>query len=88
MTDSTREILRGLSLAGFLLVGLPAVQFAQMSEMNVRAGSQPSEKSAKAQGDAERSSTGRTCVTTAMASMGARPNDRNSQPTPLPSSIN
>jgi len=57
MTDSTRKILRGLSLAGFLLVGLLASQFTQMSEMNAWAGSPPSPKSIKAAGDAERGRT-------------------------------
>ena len=45
MTDSTRKILRGLSLAGFLLVGWLAIQFTHMSEMNVWAGSPSSHKS-------------------------------------------
>jgi len=54
MTDSTRKILRRLSLAGFLLVGWLAIQFVHLSEMNAWAGSQSSNKSTKAQGDAER----------------------------------
>lgn len=54
MTDLTRKILRGLSLAGFLLVGWLASQFTQMSDMNVWAGSPPAPKSTKAAGDAER----------------------------------
>lgn len=53
MTDSTRRILRGLSLAGFLLVGWPATNLLYMSEMNAWAGSQSSNKSAKTQGKAE-----------------------------------
>ena len=54
MTDSTRKILRELSLAGLLLVGLLASQLTHMSEMNAWAGSPPSPKSAKTAGDAER----------------------------------
>jgi mono/diheme cytochrome c family protein len=54
MTDSTRKILRRLSLAGFLLVGWLAILFTQMSDMNAWAGPQSSNKSTKAQGDAER----------------------------------
>ena len=42
MTDSTRRILRGLSLAGFFLVGWSAIQVIHLSEMNVWAGSLPS----------------------------------------------
>jgi mono/diheme cytochrome c family protein len=53
MTDLTRKILRGLSLVGFLLVGWLAIQLTHMSEMNAWAGSQSSNKSTKAQGDAE-----------------------------------
>jgi len=53
MTDSTRKMLRGLILAGFLLVGLPTIQFTHMSEMNAWADSQLSNKSATVQGDAE-----------------------------------
>ena len=54
MTDSTRKILRRLSLAGFLLVGWLAILFTQMSDMNAWAGPQSSNKSTKGQGDAER----------------------------------
>ena len=54
MTDPTRKILRGLSLAGFLLAGCLAIQLTHMSEMNAWAGSPPSPKSTKAAGDAER----------------------------------
>ena len=54
VTDSMRRILRGPSLAGFLLVGCLGVQFTQMLEMNVWAGPPPSPKSTKAAGDAER----------------------------------
>jgi mono/diheme cytochrome c family protein len=49
-----RKILRGLSLAGLLLVGLLAIQFTYLSEMNAWAGSPPSPKSTKAAGDAQR----------------------------------
>jgi mono/diheme cytochrome c family protein len=54
MTDLTRKILRGLSLAGFLLMGWLSIQLTHMSEMNVWAGSPPAPKSTKAAGDAER----------------------------------
>ncbi len=54
MTDSTGRILRGFSLAGFLLVGLLASQFTPMFDMNVWAASPSSPKSTKAAGDAER----------------------------------
>ena len=54
MTDSTRKILKGLSLAGFLLVGWLASQFTQMSDMSVWAGSPPASKSTKTAGDTER----------------------------------
>jgi hypothetical protein len=57
MNDLTRRILRGLSLASFLLVGLLARQLTHMSEMNAWAGSPPSPKSTKAAGDAERGRT-------------------------------
>lgn len=49
-----RKILRGFSLVGFLLVGLLASQFTQMSDMNVWADSPPASKSTKAAGDVER----------------------------------
>lgn len=54
MNDLTRRILRGLSLAGFLLVGLLARQLTHISEMNAWAGSPALPKSTKAAGDAER----------------------------------
>jgi mono/diheme cytochrome c family protein len=54
MTDSMGKRLRRLSLTGFLLVGLPASQLIDMSEMNAWAGSPPSPKSTKEAGDAER----------------------------------
>jgi hypothetical protein len=54
VTDLMRKIFRGVSLAGCLLVGCLGVQFTQMSEMSVWAGSPPSAKSTKAAGDAER----------------------------------
>jgi len=53
VTDSMRKILRGLSLAGLLLVGLLAIQFTPVFEMNAWAGSPTSPKSTKAAGDAE-----------------------------------
>lgn len=52
--DLIRKILRGLSLAGFLLVGCLVLQFIAISEMNAWAGSPLSSKSAKAEGNAER----------------------------------
>ena len=54
VTDSVRKIIRGLSLAGFLLVALLVNQFTHMSKMNAWAGSPPSPKSTKTAGDAER----------------------------------
>ena len=54
MTDSKRRILRGLFLAGFLLVGLLAGEFVHLPGINSWAGSLPSSKSPKAAGDAER----------------------------------
>ena len=54
MTDLTRKIFKGFSLAGFLLVGWLAILFTQMSDMNAWAGPQSSNKSTKAQDDAER----------------------------------
>ena len=53
-TDVRRKILRGLSLAGFFLVSWLVIQFTDMSEMNAWAGSPPSSKSTKAEGNAER----------------------------------
>ncbi len=90
MTDSMRKILRGLSLAGFLLVGWLAIEFTHMSEMNAWA--EVPHRHPKAQrrqampNEAEQSSMGRACATTAMGLMGTRINDRNSQPTPPRSS--
>jgi len=52
--DLRRKILRGLSLAGFLLVGCLGIQFIEISEMNAWAGSPTSPKGSKAAGDAER----------------------------------
>jgi mono/diheme cytochrome c family protein len=49
-----RKILRGLSLAGLLLVGLLAIQFTYISQMNAWADSPTLPKSTKAAGDAER----------------------------------
>ena len=53
-TDSVRKIIRGLSLAGFLLMALLVNQFTHMSKMNAWASSPPSPKSTKTAGDAER----------------------------------
>jgi len=53
-TDLRRKILRGLSLSGFLLVGCLVIQFLEISGMNAWAGSPPSSKSAKAEGNTER----------------------------------
>ncbi len=52
--DLRRKILRGFSLAGFLLVGCLGIQFIEISEMNAWAGSPTSPKGSKAAGDAER----------------------------------
>lgn len=54
MADSMRKVLRGFSYVGFLLLGGLVTNFSCMSDMNAWAGSQSSNKSAKAQGDAER----------------------------------
>lgn len=51
---SRRKLLSGLSLAGLLLMGWAAIQFMDLSGMNVWAGSRPSNQSANAQGDPER----------------------------------
>jgi hypothetical protein len=91
VTDSMRKILRGLSLACFLLVGWLAIQFTPVFEMNAWAGSPPSPKSTKAAGDAEHGRAvfnGKACATTAMAVMGTRANDRNLQLTQPRSSLN
>jgi len=96
-TDQTDEIDRidqmnktgWLNFFSILLVGWLASQFIHMPEMNAWAGSPPSPKSQRRQAmpsGVEQSSTGRECATTAMALMGARINDRNSQPTPPRSS--
>jgi len=53
-TNLRRKILRGLSLAGFFLVGCLVIQFIGISGMNAWAGSPPSPKSTKAEGNAER----------------------------------
>ena len=50
-TNLIRTPLKGLSLAGCLLL---AIQFVYMSEINAWAGSPPSPKSTKTAGDAER----------------------------------
>jgi len=54
MTDMPRKLLRELSLAGFFLAGGLAIQPAHTFDMNAWAGSQPSNKTAKAQGNVER----------------------------------
>ena len=54
MTDSLRKILRGFSLACFLLVGLSAIQSMETFDMDVWAGSRSSKKSATDLGDAGR----------------------------------
>ena len=80
-----------LNFFSILLVGLLASQFTHLFEMNAWAGSPSSPKSAKPAGDAERGRAvfnGKGCATTAMALMGTRTNDRNSQPTPPRSSLN
>lgn len=71
-----------------LLAGLLASMFTYMAEMNAWAGPSPSPKSTMPAGDAERSSTGRVSATTAMALMGTRANDRNSQLTQPRSLLN
>jgi hypothetical protein len=53
-TDFRRKILRGLSLAGFFLVGCLVIQFIEISEMNAWAGFPPLSKNAQAEGNAER----------------------------------
>lgn len=53
-TDLRRKILRGLSRSGLLLVGCLVIQLIEISEMNAWAGSPPSSKSAKLEGNAER----------------------------------
>lgn len=54
MTESMHKILRGLSLAGWVLLVAWGILFTQMHEMNAWAGSPPSPKSPKTTGDAER----------------------------------
>lgn len=54
MTDSLGKILRRLSLACVLFVGLSTIQFAEPFDMNVWAGSRPPKKSATDLGDAGR----------------------------------
>jgi mono/diheme cytochrome c family protein len=54
LTHPMRKLLRERPLAGFILVGWLAIQFTHMSGMNAWAGPQSSNKSAKAQGSAER----------------------------------
>ncbi|MCG3773458.1 MAG: hypothetical protein JW395_0265 [Nitrospira sp.] len=85
MSGSMYKPLQGLILACFLLVG---IQITDISQMNAWAGPSPSPKSTMPAGDAERSSTGRVSATTAMALMGTRANDRNSQLTQPRSLLN
>ncbi len=54
MIDQLRKIRRDLAIACFLLVGLSAIQFTELFDMNVWAGSRPSKKSAADLGDAGR----------------------------------
>ena len=54
MSGSTRRIIRTFPLVGVLCLGWFADQSTLLSVMNVWAGSQPSNKSTKAAGDAER----------------------------------
>ncbi|MEC4890259.1 MAG: c-type cytochrome [Nitrospira sp.] len=54
MMSARRGTLRGISLAGLLLMGWAAIQFMDLSGMNAWAGSRPSNKSANVQGDPER----------------------------------
>jgi len=54
VTDLTSKLLRGISLAGFLLLGWLTSQFTHTSETNVWAGSPSSPQSTKPVGDAER----------------------------------
>ena len=54
MTDRTRGMLRGFFLACFFLAGLSAIQFAELFDLDVWAGSRPSKKSAADLGDAGR----------------------------------
>jgi mono/diheme cytochrome c family protein len=54
MARPTRKILRGLAPAGLFFVGCLGIQFIDISEMNVWAGSPPSSKNAHAEGDAKR----------------------------------
>ncbi len=54
MTDRTSKMFRGFFLACFFLAGLSAIQLAELFDMDVWAGSQPSKKSAIDLGDAGR----------------------------------
>ena len=54
VADSMQKLLRGLSLAVFLVMSLLASELIHLPEMNAWAGSLPSAKSTKAVGDAER----------------------------------
>ena len=54
VADSMQKLLRGLSLAVFLVMSLLASELIHLPEMNVWAASPPSPKGTKAAGDAER----------------------------------
>jgi len=54
VADSMRKLLRGLSLAGFLVVSLLASELIHLSEMNAWAASPPSPKNMTMIGDVER----------------------------------
>ena len=54
VADSMQKLLRGLSLAVFLVMSLLASELIHLPEMNAWAASPPSPKGTKAAGDAER----------------------------------
>jgi cytochrome c len=54
VADSMQKLLRGLSLAVFLVMSLLASEVIHLPEMNAWAASPPSPKGTKAAGDAER----------------------------------
>jgi mono/diheme cytochrome c family protein len=54
LTHPMRKLLRGLSLAGFIIACLLASQFTHIFQMNAWAASPPSTKSTKTEGNAER----------------------------------
>jgi hypothetical protein len=53
VTDSTRKLVKGFSLASFLLAGFLAIQLIYMSQMNAWAGAPSSPKSTTTAGDIE-----------------------------------